>query len=1101
MALGLRPDNRKIPSRDAAKNFRLIEKYPHYVFNFTGANRYRVIKEYYPDDYARLKKYVEAGRWFPAGSSMEESDVNAPSAESIIRQILYGRKYFLKEFGSNSAEYTLPDCFGFPASLPSILAHMGLKGFSTQKLGWGSSARVGGPNSPQKTPLGMPFHVGVWEGPDGKGVIAAFRPGAFTNSVNYDLSQPLTEYERRFRQIDWLERIALLGKTSGLYADYIYYGTGDEGGSPDEASVNMMEALLTKSTIAPPDLYRLYRVPEPHPPARPAVKVGNGPVAIVGGRSDQMFLDITGAQRARLPRFNGELELKNHSAGSFTSQAYTKLWNRRNEVLAEAAEGASVAADWLGGLPYPLSRLNDAWTLVAATQFHDILPGTSIPKAYEYSWNDQILAMNQFLAVTNSAVSAVASALDTRVPGVAVVVYNPLNIAREDVVGARLEFPDGVPPAVRVIGSDGKQVPAQLSAGNTVLFVARAPSIGFAVYSVQQAEASIGSKLTATQHKLENARYRVHLNRYGDVESIFDKRLNRELLIEPIRLAISTDKPTAFPAWNMDFEDQSRQPRAQVGDTGIKQPVRRADPPIPEPLPEIRIVENGPVCVALQVIRKCEGSTFAQAVRLSAGDAGDRVEFSEVIDWKTPAANLKVVFPLTAVNPVATYNWDIGTIERSTNEPRKFEVPSHQWFDLTDKSGAFGVTVLSDCKLGSDKPDDNTLRLTLLRTPGIGETWEARQYPDQATQDWGRHEILFGLTAHAGDWRKAQVYWDGLRLNQPMLAFQSPVHAGPLGKSFSFLNVSSPQLRLLAVKRAEDTDEIVIRVVEMNGQRVPEARLRFVAPVASARETNGAEEPVGMATAVGNELVTSFSPYQIRTFAVKLRKPAARPMIPKWKAVDLPYNQRVASRDGSANQAAFDSSGRSLPVEMLLSRLPYGGISFELPSAEKPNAVVARGQSIALPAGTYNHIYVLAAAEGDQKARFSVGRQITELTIGDWGGYIGQWDNRIWKKTQVAAKPGERPQMIEEYAGLVPGFIKPASVAWFASHHHTADGRNVPYAYSYLFAYEWAIPANSTSLTLPDNDKIRILAVTVAEQQQPVRLAQWLYDMRPSALR
>ncbi len=131
-------------------NFTLFDKYPHYVFNFSGANRYRFMKEYFPADYARLKKYVEEGQWFPAGSSMEEGDVNAPSAEAIIRQILYGNDWFRKEFGKASAEYMLPDCFGFPASLPTILAHSGVKGFSTQKLVWGSSAPGGGANRSRK---------------------------------------------------------------------------------------------------------------------------------------------------------------------------------------------------------------------------------------------------------------------------------------------------------------------------------------------------------------------------------------------------------------------------------------------------------------------------------------------------------------------------------------------------------------------------------------------------------------------------------------------------------------------------------------------------------------------------------------------------------------------------------------------------------------------------------------------------------------------------------------------------------------------------------------------------------------------------------------
>ena len=140
-----------------------------------------------------------------------------------------------------------------------------------------------------------------------------------------------------------------------------------------------------------------------------------------------------------------------------------------------------------------------------------------------------------------------------------------------------------------------------------------------------------------------------------------------------------------------------------------------------------------------------------------------------MIDWKTGNANLKATFPLTAANPKATYNWDIGTIERGNNDERKFEVPSHQWFDLTDRSGRFGVTILSDSKYGSDKPDDKTLRLTLLRTPGIGPR---AGYADQSTQDWGRHEIVYGLASHSGDWRREQTDWHAQRLNQPLIAFR-----------------------------------------------------------------------------------------------------------------------------------------------------------------------------------------------------------------------------------------------------------------------------------------------------------------------------------------
>src|SRR5690606_35497746 len=143
------------------------------------------------------------------GNSWEESDVNVPSSESIIRQILFGHNFFKREFGSESAEYMLPDCFGFPASLPSILAHCGIRGFSTQKLTWGSA-------------VGIPFNVGVWEGPDGRSVIAALNAGDYNGDVKEDLST--SAY--------WNKRLEENGKKSGLFTDYQYYGVGDRGGSP-----------------------------------------------------------------------------------------------------------------------------------------------------------------------------------------------------------------------------------------------------------------------------------------------------------------------------------------------------------------------------------------------------------------------------------------------------------------------------------------------------------------------------------------------------------------------------------------------------------------------------------------------------------------------------------------------------------------------------------------------------------------------------------------------------------------------------------------------------------------------------------------------------
>ena len=1081
-------------------NFALFEKYPTYVFNFTGANRYRMMKEYWPEDYARVRRYVAAGRWFPAGSSMEEGDPISASAESVVRQILYGSNFFRRELGRTSAEYMLPDSFGFPASLPSILAHMGLKGFSTQKLYWGSAAPAGGPDSVERTPRGVPFNVGVWEGPDGRGVIAALNPRPYDSNVREDYSRsppasaanPAVNY---FPQ-DWPARIRRNGEVSGLFTDYTYFGpVGDIGGPPYEFSVKMLDAVVgRKRTVIPPPPPA---VPPPDAPG-PLVQVGDGPVRVLAATAEQMFLDIPAGGTARLPRYKGEFLLTEHSAGSITSQAYQKRWNRHNELLADAAERASVAAAWLGGRGYPRERLNDAWTLVMGGQFHDILPGTATPRAFEFSWNDDVIAMNQFAGVLTSAAEAVASALDTRAGGKAVVVYNPPDVEREDVVEAAVTF-DAPPRAVRVYDSRGREVAAQVAGAEggatKILFLARVPSVGYAVYDVRGADAPAeGSALKVGESGLENARYRVRLDANGDVSGIFDKAVGRELLKAPARLAFQTERPHDWPAWNMDWADRRRPPRGYVSG-----PAR------------VRVVERGPARVAVEVERESEGSKFVQAVRLSAGGAGDRVEFANVIDWGTEAAALKATFALTASNAEATYNWGVGTLRRGNNDERKYEVPSHQWFDLTDRGGSHGVTVLSDCKYGSDKPDDSTLRLTLLYTPGLGagNGWE---YHDQTTQDWGRHEFVYGLAGHAGDWRRGATDWQAQRLNQPLIAFESPRHAGPLGKSFSALNVSGGRVRVLALKQAEESDEIIVRLVELDGRPAPGVRLRFAGAVAAAREVTGQEQPLGAARVTGGELVTDFGPYQLRTFAVRLAPPPARAAAPRSLPVEMPYDLRVTSPHHTKTPAGaegFDGRGNGLPAEMLRAEIPFAGVRFRLaPGGAGPNALAARGQTLRLPAGNYRRLYVLAAsAGGDRRATFKVGGRPYEVTVQDWGGFVGQWDTRQWMGGERQVPPGASPQVAarireprfrhDPYAGMTgirPGFIKQAPIAWFASHRHTAGGVSEAYAYSYLFAYALDIPAGAATLTLPHDERVRVMAVTVSDEAGQLRPARPLYD-------
>ena len=707
-----------------------------------------------------------------------------------------------------------------------------------------------------------------------------------------------------------------------------------------------------------------------------------------------------------------------------------------------------------------------------------------------------------------------ASELDTNVTGEPIVVYNPLNVPREDLVEADLSAKNSSMKTVSVSGPDGREVPAQVEDGK-VIFLATTPSVGYAVYNIRSVSTPApSSELKVSPSMMENARYRVAISADGDVDSIFDKSINKELLSGPMRLAISNDAPKNWPAWNMDFDQEQAPPRSFVSGAA-----------------KIRVVENGPARVAVEVSREGEGSRFNQIVRLSAGDAGNRVEFSEAIDWRTLSGNLKAVFPLAAANKLATYNWEVGTIQRPAAFDRQFEVASHHWIDQTDENGSYGATILTDVKNGSDKRDDKTLRLTLLRSPGEASEMKG-DYTDELNQDWGHHDILFGIAGHAGDWRKEQTDWQAYRLSTPLIAFATVKHPGALGRKFSMVSIDQPNIRVLALKKAEQGDEVILRMVELDGKETPHVSIKFAGSLDAAREVNGQEQPTGAASIVDGLLQTSFKPYQPRTFAIRLGKSRVKEPGVQSQPLELQYDLTAASADDTPSTGGFDSKGDALPAEMLPTNLTLDGVNFKLArgGAGKPDALVTRGRTIHLPSGSFNKVYLLAAsANGDQQVMIKVGDTAKNLTIEDWGGFVGQWDTRLWKpRPEEVTEGGGRsntpehqerlrkdwsfsanhakwdlknpgspdwsPSYPNDYLGLRPGYIKPATIAWYASHHHTPEGLNEPYAYSYLFVYSLDLPADAKTITLPDNANIRIMAISVAKEEPAVIPAQPLSD-------
>ena len=226
---------------------------------------------------------------------------------------------------------------------------------------------------------------------------------------------------------------------------------------------------------------------------------------------------------------------------------------------------------------------------------------------------------------------------------------------------------------------------------------------------------------------------------------------------------------------------------------------------------------------------------------------------------------------------------------------------------------------------------------------------------------------------------------------------------------------------MLAVKKAELSDEVIVRLVELDGKPQSDVKISFAGPIARAREVNGQEQPLGAATVTNGSLVASFGGYQPRTFALRLGASSTTVAAVKSTPVALTYTVATASNDGDRATVGFDGTGDALPAEMLPSQIQFDGVQFQLAAAKTgtPNAITAKGQTIALPSGPYNRVYLLAAsANGDQKATFDAGGNKMELNIQNWGGFIGQWDNRLWSGPDPAhGKYGEM-------TGLTPGFIK-----------------------------------------------------------------------------
>ncbi|MGN0521563.1 MAG: glycoside hydrolase family 38 C-terminal domain-containing protein, partial [Eubacterium sp.] len=883
-------------------NFKLFEKYPNYTFSFEGTYRYELMEEYYPELFEKMKEYVKQGRWNICGSAFENGDVNIPSPEALFRNILFGNSYFEKTFKKRSCDIYLPDCFGFGWALPSIMRHANLMGFTTQKLAWGSA-------------YGVPFDIGKWQGVDGQQVYASINPHDyyFTLKKLRDWDFVLNKFKENEKyDLDWT---------------YIFHGIGDRGGAPEEESVSFVENEIKKND--------------------------SSDIEVVAAAADEIYHDIeekfTPEQKAKLPVWKNELVMQNHAVGGYTSRSIGKRWNRRCEELADMAERAGVMSSYLGTADYNQKGINRAWKRFIAHQFHDDLPGTSVQRAYKRSWNDLAISMNQFTNELEAAAAPVSQLMKTDFcSGMPVMVYNPIEAPRRGAVTVRLE---DLPLAyVRVYDDNGKEIKSQINYtkdGITeVVFIADVKSLGTRIYDIRPSDrpCCVKSEISInTDNVMENQKYIVTLNRKGNITSIIDKEQDElELLKEPISLGLfnyNGSKP--WPAWEMNYTEANKE----------------ADR-IPNVV-TVTIAEQGPARVAFKVIQKDKKSTFTNIIALT--DGGQTVEVYSEIDWQSLRTMAKNKFSFTASNDEATFDLGLGAIRRGNMNEKLFEVPAQKWADITDKSKEFGVSVISECKYGWDKFKDNTLRLTVLHTP------KGNFRPDsmQSLMDLGMNRYSYAIFSHKGE-VGTPTQLEARKFIQPMTAYLCQKHQGVLKTEYSFGEVSTNDVIIRAMKKAEESDEIIVRLGEGANKEVNGFTLTLGEGIESARELYASEEFKGDAVVENGALVTDFKPYEIKTFALTLKSSS----ISGDKAVSAPanvsFNKNIITKQGEAGDFEY-----TIPYEIVPEKISSNGTEFVI-NKDGKNALAPNGESIAVDESADKLVLLCASLTDDKNAEFLV---------------------------------------------------------------------------------------------------------------------------------
>ncbi|MGG6310260.1 alpha-mannosidase [Paenibacillus macerans] len=745
--------------RKGARTFstalRNMEKYPDYVFGASQPQLYAWMKEHYPQLYAEVQERVREGRWEVQGAMWVEPDTNISGGEALVRQIMYGKRFFKQEFGQDIKVLWLPDVFGYTGSLPQLLKKSGVDYMMTQKLSW----------SVYNT---HPHHSFMWEGIDGTKVLTHLPPEDTYNSPAAPRS--LAKIERSYLDRGVSEHALML------------FGIGDGGGGPGEEH---LERLAREKNL----LGLLPVVQEP---------------AIA-------FFHRLEREASRFQTYRGELYLEKHQ-GTLTTQARNKRYNRKLEKALRELEFAASLLWSLdgGGSAYPAERLDSIWKEVLLYQFHDILPGSSITRVYDESLERYGKLLDELQSMIADTYGRLAG-LSGGAAG-APILFNSLPWGRREWV----EY------------------------GGVWHFV-QVPAMGWRSLAEAEAERPEGP-LIAEDFKLENERLAVRFAEDGGIVSLYDKAAGRETLRPGTKANVFTVYHDDGDAW--DFPRDYRETIA-----GTMKLVR------------MRAYAFGPRVIVEQEYRFGE-STLKQTVSLEQG--GELLRFDTEADWREAGKMLRVAFPVNVATDQVNCEIQFGVLKRPTTrnnaiEFARDEICAHHYIDLSQPD--YGVALLNDCKYGHSA-ENGVLDLNLLRSPA---------YPDPKA-DQAEHKFTYALYPHAGDFIQAGVYRKGYELNVPVTLAEALVPSGGGKKMIQpacLAQIDHPHVMVEAVKKAEDSDHLILRLYETAGAGA-EARLSLGLDCRTIEEADLLENPTGMLAERTNEVSLSFTPFEIKTIRVAL---------------------------------------------------------------------------------------------------------------------------------------------------------------------------------------------------------------------------------------